>query len=197
MIEGRKKIFIFAGVSLLFVIAIVLLLLFLRDKPNGNEPPQTESSVTSTVNGILIDTEMRTFEPPKNNPPPPPPANTEEREKLYVRQLSRTFVERFETFSNQNDNRNIEDATELATANMAGYIATKSKEQTGEYQGVTTKVISMELTAFTTESATVRVGAQVETQTLSAKQTSYKNGRVDLLKVDGVWKVNGVFWDPA
>lgn len=193
MMEGRKKIFIFSGVALLFVIALVLLLLFLRDKPTGTDTQ--EPTATSTVNGIPIDGEMRTFEPPKNNPPPPPPANTEEREKLYVRQLSRTFVERFETYSNQNDNRNIEDATELATANMAGYISTKATEQTGEYKGVTTKVISMDLTTFTLESATVRVGAQVETQNDSGKQTSYKNGRVELLKVDGVWKVNGVFWD--
>jgi hypothetical protein len=51
--------------------------------------------------------------------------------------------------------------------------------------------------SFSGTSASVKIGAQVESQTQSASNTSYKNGRVELLKVDGVWKVNGLFWDAS
>ncbi len=193
MIEGRKKIFVFGGISLLFIIAMILLFLFLRD-PAG---PSTETPVaTTTPNGTEVPIQQNIVEP-LTNTPPPPPATTEERERIYVKQLARTFVERFETYSNQNDNRNIEDATELATANMASYIATKSQQEGSAYQGVTTKVISMDVVSFSGTSASVKIGAQVESQTQSASNTSYKNGRVELLKVDGVWKVNGLFWDAS
>jgi len=194
MIEGRKKFIIFVGIAILFIIAMILLALFLR-KNTGTEPTDDGRPQFATTTEEIPVEEPQIFVP--KDTPAAPPATTEEREKLYVKQLARTFVERFETYSNQNDNRNIEDATELATANMAGYIETKTQPQNREYQGVTTKVISMEVTAFDGTNATVKVGAQVETQTQTTKNTSYKNGRVELLKVDGVWKVNGVYWDPT
>lgn len=193
MIEGRKKIFIFSGLSLLFLIALLLLFLFLRDP--SVQAPETPAT-TTTPTGTEVPIQQNIVEP-LTNTPPPPPATTEERERIYVKQLARTFVERFETYSNQNDNRNIEDATELATANMASYIATKSQQEGSAYQGVTTKVISMDVVSFSGTSASVKIGAQVESQTQSASNTSYKNGRVELLKVDGVWKVNGLFWDAS
>ena len=186
--EARKKIFIILSVVVLFLLAFILLFLFLR-KPSA--PAVENTTPTSTVKTPVQDVVVA---PPKDIPAPPP-KNTEERERLYVKQLSRTFVERFETKSNQNGNRNIVDATELATDNMASYISTKSQAQALEYQGFTTKVISMELTAFTLQAATVKVGAQVESSTATSSSTLYKNGRVELKKIDGTWKVDGLFWD--
>lgn len=195
MIEGRKKIFIFLGVVFFVLLLILLLVLFLRPsrKSFDDVPPTATSTVDDTVLPIG---EEKIFIPPIDTPPPPP-VTTEERERLYVKQLSRTFVERFETYSNQNDNRNIEDASELATDTMAAYVASKSQEAGSAYQGVTTKVISMDVTSFAGGAASVKIGAQVESQTESARNTTYKNGRVELLKVEGVWKVNGLFWDPT
>lgn len=192
MIEGRKKIFIYLSIVVLFLLAIILLYFVFR-KPAVVSPVQN-TTPTSTPSTASSTTQPQVFVPIKNIPPPPP-ATTEERERLYVKQLARTFVERFETYSNQNKNRNITDATELATSNMAGYIATKSQEQGTEYQGVTTKVISMDVADFSGESATVTVGAQVDAQTKDSAKTTYKNGRVELKKIEGTWKINGVFWD--
>ncbi len=186
--EARKKIFIFLSVVVLFLLAFILLFLFLR-KPSA--PKVENTTPTTTVKTPVQDVVVT---PPKNIPPPPP-KNSEERERLYVKQLSRTFVERFETKSNQNGNRNIVDATELATENMASYIASKAQAHAADYQGFTTKVISMDLIAFTLQAATVKVGAQVESSTATSSQTLYKNGRVELKKVDGTWKVDGLFWD--
>lgn len=188
--EGRKKIFIVLSLAVLFLLASLLIFLVFRNKAT----PAPVQNPTSTSTTPTVKNQPEVVEPVKNTPPPPP-QTTAEREKLYVKQLARTFVERFETYSNQNKNRNIADATQLATDNMAGYIATKSQVQSTQYQGVTTKVISMEVTDFSSDAATVKVGAQVENQTSTSSQTSYKTGRVDLKKIDGVWKVNGVFWD--
>lgn len=185
--EARKKIFIIISIVVLFLLALILLFLFLR-KPAATPSENTTVTSTPKVSGEDV------VAPPKNIPPPPP-KNTEERERLYVKQLSRTFVERFETKSNQNGNRNIVDASELATENMASYIASKAQAPAADYQGFTTKVISMDLTAFTLQAATVKVGAQIESSTATSSQTLYKNGRVELKKVDGTWKVDGLFWD--
>ena len=194
MMEGRKKIFIFLSIVVLFLLAFILIYLFF----NKSQPvvPVENVSTTSTVSTAPVETSDPVLLPLKDVPPAPP-QNTEEREKLYVRQLSRTFVERFETYSNQNKNRNIDDASELATENMLSYIASKSQAQSLEYQGVTTKVISMDLIDFTATGATVQIGAQVESETTTSSLTSYKNGRVELKKIDGVWKVSGLFWDGA
>ncbi len=192
MIEGRKKIFIMLSIVVLLLLAAILAY-FVFFKSKVFVPPVTDTPTSTPVN-VVPAPDTRVFTPIKNTPAPAP-VNTEEREKLYVKQLARTFVERFETYSNQNKNRNIVDATELATENMAGYIATKAQEQGTSYQGVTTRVISMDLASFTLESATVNVGAQVDTQIANSSKTSYKNGRVELKKISGVWKINGVFWD--
>ena len=190
MMESRKKIFIFLSIVVLFVLAFLLVFLFLR-KPAAPAPVENPLPIATTT---PVETPPAPIAPVKNTPPPPP-ATTEEREKLYVKQLSRTFVERFETYSNQNKNRNFDDAAALATDNMASYIISKSQVQSTEYQGVTTKVISMEVTAFSADTATVKIGAQVENQTSTSSQTSYKNGRVELKKIDDTWKVSGLFWD--
>ncbi len=194
MIEGRKKIFIFLSIVVLFLLAFLLIYLFF--KKSTPAVPLKNTVPTSTVTTAPLDTTKPVIVPVKNIPPPPP-QNTEEREKLYVKQLSRTFVERFETYSNQNDNRNIVDASELSTDNMSGYIASKSQVHSVEYQGVTTRVISMDLTAFSTDAATVQVGAQIESETTTSSVASYKNGRVELKKIEGTWEVDGLFWDPA
>lgn len=195
MMETRKKIFILLSVLVLFILAFILLYFFFyRSKP---AQPTVEETSTATSTTEIPATTQNTVVAPVKNTPPPPPTTTEERERLYVKQLARTFVERFETSSSQNKNRNIEDATALSTANMASYIATKAQAQTGEYTGVTAKVISMEVLSFDGASASVKIGAQLETQTRDSSQTSYKNGRVDLKKVDGVWKVDGLFWESA
>lgn len=189
ILEGRKKIFILVSIFVLFLLAFLLVYFVLRKPAPSPLVPETVVTPTSTVQ-----TPPPSVVPVKNTPAPPP-QTTAEREQLYVKQLARTFVERLETYSNQNKNRNIVDATELATPNMAGYIATKSLEQGTEYQGATTKVISMEVTSFSFESATVKIGAQVETQSKNSSAISYKNGRVELKKIDGTWKVDGVFWE--
>lgn len=195
MMETRKKIIIYGGIVLILLLAFLIAVLLFRKKTVA--PPVVVETPTSTVDvPVLPDAPVFVPTQIKNLPPAPAPANDEEREKLYVKQLSRTFVERMETSSNQNKNRNINDVLPLATDAMAGYIKTKMQEQSTDYKGVTTKVISMDLSAFTSTAATVAIGAQQSFDDTKNSEVKYKNGKVELKKIGTEWKVSGVYWDP-
>ena len=175
------------------LLAALVGFLFLRNK----SAPVAEKTPIATSTPESIPEENTRPVPIIKNTVPPPPATTEEREKLFIKQLARTFVERFETSSSQNDNRNIVDATELATEKMSGYIESKATPQSSTYTGVTSKVISMDVVEFSPTDATVKIGAQVIVENSSGSSTSYKNGSVILKKMGDTWKVDGLFWDPS
>lgn len=195
MMETRKKILIYGGIVILLLLAFLIAVLFFRKKAAA--PPIVVETASSTVDvPVVEDVPIPSKVQFKSPPPAPAPVNDEEREKLYVKQLARTFVERMETSSNQNKNRNINDVLPLATEGMAGYIKTKMQEQSSDYKGVTTRVISMDIAAFTKDAATVTIGAQQELYDAKNSEVKYKNGRVELKKIETEWKISAVYWDP-
>lgn len=188
MIDIRKRIFLIAGLVLL----VVLLIFFLLFRKSPAAPvPTTVPGITDTS---AKPTEEKFFI--VNETPPPPPANPLEREKLYVVQLSKIFVERYMSYSNQADNGNITDVETLASDSMIAYIKTQTEEYSQNYKGVSTKVISSSLASFEAGKATVNLGIQ---QFLEEKGkpgvTSYKNGKATLVKSGTTWKIDGLFWD--
>ena len=193
MMEARKKIIIFGGIVFFLVLLVLVAFLFLKNK---SAPVAEKTPIPTSIPESIPEENTRPV-PIIKNTVPPPPATTEEREKLFIKQLARTFVERFETSSSQNDNRNIVDATELATEKMSQYIESKATPQSSTYTGLTTNVISMDILEFSPTDATVKIGAQVITENSSGSLTSYKNGSVVLKKIEGNWKVDGLFWDPS
>lgn len=188
MIDIRKRIFLVAGLVLLVILIIVLLLF---RKPSAASVPNIVPGITDTSQEPAQEKVLIV-----NETPPPPPANPLEREKLYVVQLSKIFVERYMSYSNQDDNGHITDVETLASDSMIAYIQTQTEEYSQNYKGVSTKVISSSLVSFEAGKATVNLGIQ---QFLEEKGkagvTSYKNGKATLVKSGTTWKVDGLFWD--
>ncbi len=189
-LDIRKRILIISGAILLFLVLLILFLVFRPQSGQKNDPQNTENSVQANEQQGL---------PPEtliSLPPPPPPANSEEREKLYVVQLAKIFVERYTSYSNQNENSHITDVEVLVSERMQTYLETQKENFNKEYKGISTQVISSSLGDFDSEKANVNVGVQ---QVLEEKGKSpvtvYKNGRVVLLKAEAGWKIDGLFWD--
>lgn len=117
-------------------------------------------------------------------------------EELYVRQLAGIFVERFATYSNQNNNRNLMDVEPISTPSLMMWVAQQGLAASTTYQGVTARVLSTTLSAKTDDTATVAVSAQ---ETLSragaADDLRQRTGRVELVKINNTWKVNAFYWD--
>ncbi len=189
-LDIRKRIFIISGALILFLLVLVLFLVF-RPKSTGINGSDNN---TETIQG----TEQDALPPETiiSLPPPPPPQNSEERERLYVVQLAKIFVERYQSYSNQNENSHIGDVEVLVSDRMQTYLETQKEVFNRDYKGISTKVISSSLGTLDEDTASINIGVQqiLEEKGKSAT-TAYKNGRVTLVKVGGSWKVDGLFWD--
>lgn len=198
MLDLRKRIFIIIGVAAGIIAAIVLLIFVLYNKQSdlaqdtGDDTPYITSGETNTQgNGAVL--------PGTSGAPSvssPIYVSDEDAEERYVRHLARTFVERFGSYSNQNGNMHIEEAKLLASRRMQSWIDSQAITQTGEYEGATTQVISSDVTAYSDASATVIVGVQEVIRTRTGEeQRNYNNGRVELVREVGEWKIDALYWE--
>lgn len=176
--------FIALGIAVGIAIALAFFIVGIRDR--GSVPTTGEDS--SFNDGAPPASSAQTKPTPKTPTLPSDP------EEIYLRQLARIFVERFGSYSNQNDNEHIADAFTLATRKMQGYIATKALDFNQTYEGATTVVVATSILKRAASAATVSVDAQRVVHESSGERTEYLSGTVEFLKVNGEWKVDGVYW---
>ena len=184
MFDFRKRAFIIlAGGLALLLLALFAWFLFRKspktvvDNVNNNVP----SSVVPEPQVVL----------PAPTVPLAPTRPTEETTAL---QASRLFVERFASFSNDNNNRHIDNVLPLATKKMAAWIETQRVTQGGQYVGQTASVVSNELEKIDKENAVVKIGVQIQATVATSTNILYKNGTVNLVQSNGQWLVDGLFW---
>jgi hypothetical protein len=189
MLDIRKRIYFFA--SILVGLVIVFLLFFLWYRNNSSVEQQTGSTTTTIENTGNVPTATT----PGNVDTTAPSVPTLPPEDNYVRQLARIFVERVRSYSNQNDNSHIADVLPIVTDAMASWLKTQDVEQQGEYEGVTTSVIVSTIDSISNTEATVHVEVQELIETRNSRETSYRTGTVQLIFVNGEWKVSGFFWE--
>jgi len=186
-LDIRKRIFIIAGGVFLLLLLLVLFLVFRSKAPTPvtPNPPVTNGEEEAQAPLIIVDL-----------PPAPPPSSPEERDRLYAVQLSKIFVERYMSHSNQNENTHISDVNVLVSPQMETYLQTQKEQFSRDYKGLSTKVIASSLLSYESEKATVAISVQ---QFIEEKGkvgfTEYKNGRVTLLKSEAGWRVTGLFWE--
>jgi hypothetical protein len=186
----RKRIVIIGGIGLGVLIALFLFLF------TGREPQETPGVVVTGPDGTPVE------EVQPNVPTPTSLARTTSSanltnanpEDMYLKQLSRIFVERFGSFSNQNDNRHIDDVLPLATEKMQQYVREQGMTFSATYSGATTNVIASAIEERTADRATVRVDVQRILRTATEETREYKSATVMLLRVSGEWKIDGLFW---
>jgi len=187
MLTLRQRIFLISGITISVILVIVLFLVY-----RARIHPEDDSNTTQNTTDINVaETGSQEFfeapdiqEPTNVNP-----------DELLAKQISRIFVERFATYSNQNDNSHIQDALLLATNTMQQWIRTQSQDKSNQYKGVTTRVLSSAVTAQTDTTASVAIAVQQEQRSAESSNVVQKKGRVDLTKIGNMWFVDGFFWD--
>lgn len=115
-----------------------------------------------------------------------------------TQRLAQDFAERFGSYSNQSGATNLVELKLLATTRLQGYLNTLMKNtgsSSGNYQGITTKALSVEVVSLTTSDATVLVATQRQ-ETLSTGQVSVKYQKIliKLVKTNGQWLVDEAKW---
>lgn len=196
MFSLRQRIFVIISI-LLAIIAIIVagILLTARFKKNGGQlnPPSTQDDSLPVAPNALIQQPGQV--PPPSNTVEPTFSDDIPKERL-ARQVAELFVERFSTRSNQNNNEHIVASLPFVTETMAKWVQTQIVSPSDFYVGVRTDVITTSVTSITDTTAEVRIESMQLTEGGDQAGSVQKTGRVDLLlDENGVWKVNGFFWD--
>ncbi len=197
MLTLRQRIFTIIGLSI-GLLAIILLAYFFVFREKSSTPSET-------VEETGIPEEVRTppaagvgaIEPPESagTQPQQPIAPSATPTERYVRERARIFVERFGSFSNQNDNTHLDDAALLATPKMREWIATQDGGDASlSYRGVITKVIASRIEAMSENAATVHLDVQEERQGEGQRVIEYRSAEIRLVKENNEWWVEGLYW---
>lgn len=116
--------------------------------------------------------------------------------------LSRSFTERFGTFSNQNNYENINNLRSYMTPNMekaADGIIAKSeakKDQQNGYYGITTQALTTTTISSSAQKVTIIVTTQREEskETTSERKIFQQSAELQVVMQDGAWKVESIIW---
>lgn len=112
-----------------------------------------------------------------------------------AKQTARIFVERFASRSSQNDNQHLESIYSMVTEDMRSWAEEQTVEQTRDYSGQTTEVVASDVEKIQEDQATIIVQVQQTRTEDGEEKTLQKEGRVELIKEEGSWKVDGLYWE--
>ncbi len=192
MLSLRKRIFLLIG-SVVLVVVLILLWVFFRGKVPTTPPTEI---IPGTPDEVEIDPITTVDYRRPDTIPTQPVLNPANPDETYAKQSARIFVERFWSYSNQNDNQHINDALALSVDAMHTWIVSQAKEQSLQYSGVTTEVLSSRILSYSTLAATVEIGARQTTRGsdgTGGEETKNIIAKVDLVKTGEQWLVSGLW----
>lgn len=191
IISLRTRIFILISVALLIILAISIFLMMRF----GKDQPATE--ITNTPAGSL----------PNATSPDTIPAGTsvsapgirqlspEEIEKNAAKQLAKIFIERYGTYSSDNESSNIKEVENLVVSALWSKLSAKiGQGASEEFMGMTTRVISTELQDWTGESARATLQVVRVEERNGVTNNLHQNAEVNLIKSGGNWLVENFKW---
>lgn len=191
MNQQTKKLLVVLAIVLGILLLVMIGISLLRDTSDTNDEIDTP---TSTVDTVDI-TELPTVTPiVPNTADVAAPAGVPD-ERLLAKQTARLFVERFGSYSTQNNNEHIDSVAGMVTPVMAAWIATQVISPGDTFRAVSTQVLSTQVVSITESTATVRILTRQLEETTSGDAQFQKEGRIDLLKQGNRWLVDGFYWD--
>lgn len=192
----RTRIFVIISILVLLILGISIFLV-VKNKNKNTEPQAVAPTDNTVVNGngqpngqVLVGTQTPTGLPAKIAAPL-------EIEKNGVTQLAKVFVERYGTYSTDNDWQNIKDVQTLVTQSLWSKISAPmySKTTSQSFVGVTTKVISLDLAMWSDAKATVGLKTTRTEEKNGIVTIRYQNATVNLVKQNTVWLIDKISWD--
>lgn len=192
----RARIFIIVSILALLILGISIFLV-VKNKNKTAEPQAVAPTDNTVVNGngqpngqVLVGAQTPTGLPAKI-------ATPLEAQKNGVEQLAKVFVERYGTYSSDNDFQNIKDVETLVTKSLWSKISAPitAKTSSQSFVGITTKVISMNLTKWSDAKATVELKTTRAEEKNGMVTTRYQNALVEMVKQNTVWLIDKISWN--
>ncbi len=196
MLSLRSRIFIIVGIVVL-VIAVVGVALFIRSRANKETPGQNPAGDTllppDGQGGIPTGSTQQPTEIPAGLPVRQ--ASSEEILQNGVKQLARVFVERYGTYSSDNNSQNVTEVQVLVTPEVWQRIKPQSTTPATSFVGVTTQVVTMEMKAWTPDTAELYFKTVRTQQKDGATTTSQQNITVTMVRSGSSWLVSNFVWE--
>lgn len=191
----RARIFIIVSVIVLLILGVSIILV-VRSKNKSTTPETTILAGDNTVNNgqvggqTQIGTQTPTGLPAKT-------ATPLEAEKNGVVQLAKVFVERYGTYSTDNNFQNIKEVEAFVTQSLWSKISApmNSKTTNQSFVGMTTKVISMDLTSWADTKATVELKTTRTEEKNGGVTARYQTITLSIVKQGSVWLVDKLVWE--
>ncbi len=189
----RRRAILIVGLILLLIAIIVAVIIWLA----GRVAPQPD-----TTTGIIeAPTDIgepaqpaEVFANPLIVAPAPTPGNT------AGRQMAELFAERYGSYSNQGDYRNLRDLLPVMSAGYRSrteaFLATAQTAPGQPYEGVTSVKVSTDVRSMTDDEAVIAVTLQQERSTgTAAPAIAYRTLRMELLRSGENWLVDAAVWE--
>src|SRR3990167_3278636 len=186
-------------IGLLLIAAIIFFLFFYKpsaSQPVADRPAATEPRAVSTE-------PAGTSNPATAEQTAPLPKKTEVNQDDLARMAS-AFAERFGSFSNQSDYGNVRDLQIFMTNTMKdwseNYIndARSRKIQTAIYYGIVTKAISSTVKQFDADTGLAEILVKTQRRESAGlagnSSTFYQDIIIKYIREQGVWRVDGFYW---
>ncbi len=200
---NKKKLLIIL-ISLAVIILLAVILIVAKKSPNENisDGAQQDTEQQSNSNN-LASSSIEGFGAPQDVAVKE--ADPEVIEEEGIKTFAKTFYERYGSFSSDNNYESFDSLrplmTEGAIKEMEVYIEKlRNKEikklgngATGEFYGVTTKVLSVKVEQMTDLAAKVSISYQKQ-EIIGDNEpaVSYGNAEMEMIKKEGVWEVEGI-----
>lgn len=189
MLDARKKIIIGGGVLLLLLVAFLFIALYLR--PVAPD----DAAGTVVVENAPNPTQVAPAPLPADQVLPAVPVGAIDASSV-AKQTARTFVERFGTYSSQNDNEHITLVLPASTNVMSSWLRSQSVTQGGPFVGRSTEVLASSLTSLTDAAAEVAVQVRQVNEENGTVTTEVLTGRVELVAGENdTWLVDGLYYE--
>lgn len=191
MTPKRRAILIVALVLVLVAIVIFAIFLLRSVVPEVAPPPPVEETVTED------------YVPPPPEPVfvnPLIPKAQSNPGRTAAQQMAELFAERYGSYSNQGDYRNLTDLLPVMTAryrqSTEAFLASADAAHGQAYEGVTSKKVSSQVRKSSADSAVVAVTLQ-QTKTSGGGDATigYRTLRLELLRAGDDWRVDVATWE--
>ncbi len=193
----RARLFIIISLVVLFVLGISLILLA-RNRQGGKtaaptaEAPASNGVQNTNANGVVPQNPAAALSPAATIPP----ISSLELEQNSVKQLAKVFIERYGTYSSDNNFQNLREVESLAAPELWKKISARmSTPAVGPFVGETVKTFSVNMLNWSDTAAELELKTLRTTEKGGVVAEKYQGVKVKLIKQGGAWLVSNFEWE--
>ncbi|MFH1789814.1 MAG: hypothetical protein ABH832_01980 [bacterium] len=197
----RTRLFIILSAIALVVLAVSI---YLTIRAN-NKAEQQQTPATQQQNQIILPDGSVSQQPSIQAPQAGvatsipntylKPMTTQQAEENAAKQIAKTFVERYGSYSSQNDYQNIKDVESLVSGRLWSELSKRmTGAQSNEFSRVITKVISANLTDLGSEQYSVDIQTIRDEERAGVQSNYQQEATATVIKSSGSWVVGSFEW---